>query len=204
MKAAGSVLIVAITTLLLTAISAEAQNSWEFGAAVNLYTLPDHTYLDPLVSADRNRLHLEARYNYEDLETGSVFVGCNFSTGSAVELSFTPMIGGVIGSSNGVAPGFLLEVNYRNMTFSSEGEYLFSTDDKESSFFYSWSELAYSPADWIWFGVAGQRTRAYRTDLDIQRGLLLGFGGGNIGVTGYLMNPDRDNAFGVLTLEYRF
>ncbi len=43
------------------------------------------------------------------------------------------------------------------------------------SFFYSWSELSVSPVDWFRFGLVGQRTRAYQTDVDIQRGLLVGF-----------------------------
>jgi len=44
----------------------------------------------------------------------------------------------------------------------------------EESFFCNWSELSLSPVDWYRFGLVGQRTRAYQTDVDIQRGLLVG------------------------------
>ncbi len=182
----------------------EEENPWEFSAVANLYMLPDETYLNPVISADRNHLHLEARYNYEDLDTGSVFAGYNFQTGDTVELNVTPILGGVFGNSNGIAPGFLLELNYKKLSLTSEGEYLFSTDEKESNFFYSWSELAYSPAEWIWFGIAGQRTRAYKTDLEIQRGLFVGFGKGNFSVTGYVMNLGFDDVFGLISVEYQF
>jgi len=182
----------------------EEENPWEFLAVANLYMLPDDTYLNPVLSADKNHLHLEARYNYEDLDTGSVFAGYNFQTGDTLELNVTPILGGVLGNSNGIAPGFLFELNYKKLSFTSEGEYLFSTDEKESNFFYSWSELAYSPAEWIWFGIAGQRTRAYKTDLEIQRGLLLGFGKGSFGVTGYIMNLGFDDVFGLISAEYQF
>lgn len=193
-----------IALLFSSALCAEDSATWEFTAEANVYALPDETYLNPVITADKNRLHLEARYNDEDLDTGSIFAGVNFHTGETVELTVTPLLGGVFGNTNGIAPGFAFELNYRKLSFSSEGEYLFSTDEKESSFFYSWSEFVYSPADWMWFGLAGQRTRAYRTELEIQRGILLGFGAGNFAVTGYVMNPGWDDAFAVVTVEYSF
>ena len=36
---------------------------------------------DRALAGDHDWLHLEARYNYETLETGSVWVGCNLSGG---------------------------------------------------------------------------------------------------------------------------
>jgi hypothetical protein len=186
------------------AVYSEENNSWEVTAALNLYVLPDNTYLNPVASADKNHLHLEARHNYEDLNTGSLFAGYNFHAGDSLELNVTPIIGGVFGNSNGVAPGFLFELNYHKISVSSEGEYFFSSDDKESNFFYSWSELLYSPADWIWFGIAGQRTRAYKTDLEIQRGITLGFGVENFAISGYLINIGWDDPFGLIAFEYHF
>jgi hypothetical protein len=186
-------------------VEAEEKEPWSFSASGTLYIIPDETYFNPVISVDREHLHLEGRYNYEDLETGSLFAGYSFHMGSdSVELNVTPMVGGVFGNSNGIAPGFLLELNYQKLSVSSEGEYFFSSDEKEANFFYSWSELVYLPAEWLWFGLAGQRTRAYKTDLEIQRGLLLGFGVGNFSVTGYLMNIGWDDAFGIINVEYQF
>jgi hypothetical protein len=182
----------------------EEENPWEFTAEVNTYIIPDESYANPVISADKNHLHLEARYNYEDLDTTSIFAGYNFYAGDAVELTLTPIFGGVFGNSSGVAPGFLLELNYKKLSISSEGEYFFSSDDKEFNFFYSWSEISYSPADWIWFGVAGQRTRAYQTDLEIQRGFLVGVGVRNFSITGYVMNVFFDDVFGVINVGYQF
>src|SRR5438034_7336511 len=50
-------------------------------------------------SADRGWLHLETRYNYENLETGSVWVGYNFSGGEKLQWEFTPILGGVFGNT---------------------------------------------------------------------------------------------------------
>jgi len=44
------------------------------------------------------------------------------------------------------------------------------------SFFYNWADFTYSRRDWLWLGTSAQRTRLYQTDLDIQRGLLVGAG----------------------------
>ena len=80
---------------------------WSFYASSYSYIVPDGgSYLQPTVTADRGRLHLEARYNYEALETGSVWVGCNFSGGGQLAWEFTPMLAGVLGKNSGAAPGF--------------------------------------------------------------------------------------------------
>jgi hypothetical protein len=52
---------------------------WEYNLTVDGYIIPDGTsYVDPVFSADHNWLHLEARYNNENLRTGSLWVGYNF------------------------------------------------------------------------------------------------------------------------------
>src|SRR5262249_44183759 len=80
--------------------------SWSFSAVAYTYIVPhSRSYVQPTITADREWLHLEARYNYEDLETGSLWVGYNFSIGDKISLNITPMFGGVFGKTNGIAPG---------------------------------------------------------------------------------------------------
>src|SRR5438105_11307285 len=58
------------------------EKAWSFSASASTYIVPDdQEYVQPTLSADRGWLHLEARYNYENLETGSVWVGYNFGGG---------------------------------------------------------------------------------------------------------------------------
>ena len=53
---------------------------WSFNVVADGYIVPnDQSYVSPTFTADRNWLHLEARYNYENLRTGSLWVGYNFS-----------------------------------------------------------------------------------------------------------------------------
>ena len=193
-----------ILCALLCTGPAAADDEWEFNASASTYFLQDETYVSPVISADRKQFHVEARYNDEALDTTSIFLGYNFHSGENLTISATPMFGGIFGDINGVAPGLSLELAYHKFSLLTEPEYFFSTDEKESNFFYMWSELAYSPKDWFWFGIAGQRTRAYQTDLDVQRGFLLGFGKGNFSVTGYIMNLGWGDSFGLVSAEYQF
>src|SRR5438132_11444482 len=59
------------------------EKAWSFSASVSTYIVPnDQEYVQPTLTADRGWLHLETRYDYENLETGSACVGYNIS-GSA-------------------------------------------------------------------------------------------------------------------------
>ena len=158
-------------------LAAEAdEKAWSFSASVYTYIVPDdRDYVQPTFTADRGWLHLEARYNYEALETGSAWVGYNFSGGEKLAWEFTPMLGGVFGDTTGIAPGYKGSLSWWKLELYSEGEYVFDTGDSSDSFFYNWSELTLAPVDWFRFGLVTQRTRVYQTDRDIQRGLLVGF-----------------------------
>jgi hypothetical protein len=166
---------------------------WSFSASAYTYVLSDHrTYVQPTVSADRGRLHLEARYNYENLKTGSAWLGANFSGGKTLEWEFTPMLGAVFGDTDGVAPGLQLSLSWWKLNLSSENEYVFDAGDGSDSFFYNWSELTLAPADSFWFGLVTQRTRVYQTDREIQRGVMAGFSVKRLTFNGYVFNPEDD------------
>ncbi len=179
--------------------------TWSFSASVYTYVVPDdRTYAQPTVTADRDWLHLEARYNYEALKTGSVWLGYNFGGGEKVEWEFTPMLGGVFGNTTGIAPGFKFSLSYWKLEFSSEGEYVFDTRNSDGSFFYSWSELSLSPVDWFRFGLVGQRTRAYQSSVDIQRGLLVGLSYKKVDFTTYVFNLDQAKPTWVFSVGVNF
>ena len=198
-------------TMLLAGYPASAQTppaegkAWSFAAAAYTYILPDdRNYVQPTLAADRGWLHLAARYNYEDLETGSVWFGYNFSGGKKLEWAFTPMFGGVIGTTAGVAPGWTFSLSSWRLEFSSESEYVIDTRDTADSFFYNWSELSISPWDWLRAGAVIQRTRVYKTDRDVQRGFLVGFTYRMVNVTTYVFNPDDSKPIVVLGVTVTF
>jgi hypothetical protein len=179
--------------------------AWSITATANTYRIDsDRDYVQPTLLADRDWLHLEARWNYEDLDTGSAWVGWNLAAGEELRLEITPMLGVVFGETNGVAPGFRGTLAFGQFELYSESEYLIDTDDTSDSFAYTWSELAWSPTDWLRFGVVAQRTRAYETDLDTQRGLLLGLSFARLDLTAYWFNPDESELALVLGVGFAF
>jgi len=178
--------------------------AWSFTADLNLYFIPDDFFVLPVFKADRDWMHLEGRYNYEDRETFSAWFGYNFSGGKKLEYTITPMVGGVVGLTDGIAAGLELTLSLGRFELYSESEYLFDVSSKENNFYYNWSDLTYSPTDWLWVGISGQRTRLYQTDLDIQRGLILGGGWKNWELTSYFYNIGTDDHFIVLTFSATF
>jgi hypothetical protein len=185
--------------------AATGADQWSFYASALAYFPPEsQDYASPVLTADHGPLHLEARYNYEALRTGSLWAGYNFSAGTHLVFEATAMVGAVLGDTSGIAPGYRLSLTYSSLEFSSEGEYLFDSRGHAESFFYTWTELSYSLADWFRAGLVGQRTRAYKTELDIQRGLLAGFTCRDWDFTIYLFNPDRDDRMLVVSLGLGF
>jgi hypothetical protein len=180
------------------------KSDWDFNASVYSYFITEDFFLLPILTADQSKIHLEARYNYEDRNTFSGWIGYNFQTGSELEFKATPMIAAIVGKLNGVAPGLEIDLLYSNFELYSESEYVFNFEDGSENYFYVWSELTYSPIDWMWFGFVSQRTRAYETELDIQSGLLMGFYYYNFLLSGYVFNLTEDDTFFVLSVEYNF
>lgn len=178
---------------------------WSFSASAFAYFVPeDRNYVQPTVTADRGSLHLEARYNYEAQETGSVWLGINYSGGEKLAWEFTPMMGGVFGASDGIAPGLKGSLGWWRLELAVEGEYVLDMGDAEGSFLYLWSELSLAPVDWFRFGIVSQRTRAYESELDIQRGVLAGFTYKAFDLCAYVFNPDQDEPTVVVALAVGF
>ena len=201
----NATIVLAATNSVPPAIETEAESKWSFSASAYTYIVPDsREYVQPTLTADRDWLHLEARYNYEALDTGSAWIGYNFSVGEKLSLEFTPMLGGVFGNTTGIAPGYKGSLSWWKLELSSEGEYVFDTRDSSGSFFYTWSELTLAPVDWFRFGLAVQRTKLYETDFDIQRGFLAGFAWKRVDFTTYVFNPDASRPTVVLGLGFGF
>jgi hypothetical protein len=166
-----------------------AKEPWTYSITIDGYFSHNETsYLDPIVTADRDWLHLEARYNYENLQTGSLWAGYNFSAGRNLVLHVTPMIGVVFGKTNGIAPGSEVSLTYKRLELSISNEYVFDRTDKSGNFYYSWLELTYSPADWFRVGIVSQHTKAFHAALDVQPGILVGVSHKQWEFTAYVFN----------------
>jgi len=178
---------------------------WAFSLTVDGYIVPsEESYVDPVFTADHHWLHLEARYNDENLHTGSIWVGYNFSWGKNLVFEFTPMIGGVFGRTTGIAPGIEASLTYKKLQFSLSNEYVFDTGDKAGNFYDSWPQLTYSALEWLKFGLVAQHTKAFETKFKTQPGFFLGVGHKNLEFTTYLFDVGRTDTSAVLEVGYTF
>jgi len=187
-------------------VAEEEKDGWSFTAyAYTYFQENDRDYIQPTFTADRGWLHLEARYNYEDYETASFWVGYNWSFGKDIAVTLTPMIGGAIGETKGFAPGFRLNAEWWKLTLYSEGEYFFDADSSDDDFFYNWSELSMDVTHGFRVGLVMQK----ETDEDVRRGFLAGFkwdqkGLGEVDLTAYLFDLDQDEQMYVFAVGLSF
>jgi len=105
-------------------------------------------------------------------------------------MDLTPMAGFVVGDITGIAPGYELTLDWWKLELFSQSEYVVDFNDSSEDFFYNWSQLGISPVDWLQLGIAIQRTRAYQSSRDIQRGLFAGATWKRLNGQVYVFNPD--------------
>jgi hypothetical protein len=181
-----------VAAALLATPGPAAAEDWSFALSAFLFDPPDESpYFSPLFYADRGVLHLEARFNYEDLDTGSVFLGRSFEAGEEVTLTAVPLFGVVFGNTDGVAPGGEVEIAWRQLALYAESEYVFDFGEGGEDFLYTWIEATIAPADWLRLGLVAQRTRTYESGLDVQRGLLVELSRERLSFGFHWFNPDR-------------
>lgn len=192
----------------------DTQNSpptWSFSLDTLTY-LAQHArdYANPNFLADYGWLHLETRYNYEALKTGSVWFGYNYECGETLKLEATPMLGGVFGDITGVAPGYEIRVTYNKndraiIELLTEGEYFVDSGTSSGNFYYSWSEFSAYPTEWFRFGLVVESTQA-SSDSDIRPGPLLGFKckDKDRALTFYWLSPGSREATFVFGVNFEF
>lgn len=180
-------------------------SAWEFSISASVYAVPgERDYVQPTITADIDWLHLEARYNYEDLDTGSLWAGYNFSGGDELAWAITPMLGAVFGRTEGVAPGYEITLSWRKLELYSEGEYVVNTDDSSESFFYSWSTLTLAPVEWFYFGLVGQRTKVRGGEREYEPGVIVGFIIDKVDLSAFVLNPEDDDPTFVFSFGVSF
>ena len=176
--------------------AAQTAPDWSGSASIYTYVVPDEpNFVQPTVAVDRDWLHFEVRFNYEDLDTASVWVGRAFSIGESVAFEITPMAAVVLGNTDGGALGYSGSLTWRRLDLFSETEYVFASGEEADDFLYTWSELGWSPLSWLRTGLAVQRTKVYGAGTDIQRGVFGAVMLGKWELSSYLFNPDDDPTF---------
>jgi hypothetical protein len=144
---------------------------------------------------------LEARFQYEDLRTLSAWIGWTFGVGQEVHLDLVPMAGAIVGRTDGFAPGLEMTLTWKSIELYSESEYVFDIQGDEGDYYYHWSDLSWRVQPWLRFGLSGQRTRVYQSELEFERGLFAGVSRNRVESVLYLYNLDGESPFVIIAVS---
>ncbi|HVP62733.1 MAG TPA: hypothetical protein VMT11_19410 [Myxococcaceae bacterium] len=187
------------------AASLEEVQPWSFGAALSWYFVPEQVNFGvPTVTADHGPLHLEARYNYEALRTGSAFIGWNFEFGETVTFGLTPILGCMFGDAGGPVLGLELALGWGPLSWSSDIEWATDVQGGTGGFLYAWSEMDLRPWKWLRVGVVVQRTRLFHTAREVVLGPMLGVTFWKLDLTAYWFQPGGIDPFFVASIGLHF
>jgi hypothetical protein len=201
-------LLIGLTSLKLSAQenqvdSADAQ--WRFSAWAEMFIIPgEEDFFNPTFYVRHKKLHLEARYNYEDRNTASLWAGHRFKFGKGVKFVVVPMGSIVFGNTNGLAPGLEMEIMYKKFDFYAESEYVFDFSSMDNNFFYNYSELAIRPITPLRTGIITQRTKLFETPREFQAGIFTEYYFGRCRAGVFYFSPFASNNYWIASFSVDF
>lgn len=182
-----------------------ADSTWSFYIEGYYYLIPHLNSIPGVtVMANHGTVHLEARYNYEDVRTASFFYGYNFSIGNKFQLTITPMAGFTFGRTTGFVPSLEIDFSNSKFDFYSESEYMIDFTGKEKDFFYTWNELGINLFGSFRAGLVEESTKLFETKLNVQKGFFAGYAIGKFTASFYYFNPFSSKNFFVPSLIVEF
>jgi len=191
--------------LTLFAQKEQTDSSWNFSAWAEMFIIPhEDDIFNPTFYARHKTLHLEARYNYEDMNTASLWAGYRFKFGNAVKFVIVPMAAIVFGNTNGAAPGLEIEMTYKKFDLYSESEHVFDFSSKEGNFFYMYSEVAIRPIHAIRTGIITQRTKLFESERELQRGIFGEYYFGRFRAGVFYFSPFASDQFWIASFSVDF
>lgn len=148
--------------------------------------------------------YLEARYNYEDVKTVSLYFGKSFSVNKKVDFEIIPMLGLVYGEFKGLSPGFNLSFEYKRFHSSTECQYTIDFEDNGNSFFWDWSNFYMRIHENISLGCAIQINKSKKGDNFVYASPALSFEFGSFVIEANTYNLWEKYPLYTLGLEYNF
>lgn len=184
----------------------EDKETGRSGSATAYWNMPrgGEQYVTGIVGANIGALRLETRVNYEARRAASVFAGWTFAGGETLTYAATPIVGWVGGDVQGPIAGLEASLALHRFDYYIEIEYVHDQHQASTSYLYAWSELAYRPLDWLRLGMAVQRTRAYGTARELQRGAFAQVTVKRATAGVYWFNPGASERLVILSLGLSF
>lgn len=184
-----------------TTVSAQSKLGFE---QYNYIRQPEESAFVPMMHFQtKNNWYAELRYNYEDLQTVSLFAGKTFSGGNAFEYSLIPMIGYSVGRFSGVSFATTTEASWKNFFIWGQTQYSIGNKKSTPDFFFNWSELGYNVSDYFFAGLAMQYT-SQEGEQYFDPGFVAGLNWKNVSAPFYVFSPFKKSYYFVLGLNYEY
>ena len=152
-----------------------------------------YQYMPVMHYQHARKWYAEARYNYEDAETFSLYLGKAITGGKSLNYSIVPMLGGSVGRFQGVSTALNIDMDYHKFFFSSQSQYSRSTIQYGEYFLYSWSEIGYQGLKWLYAGLSVQHTYDRLAGNELQPGMMIGFTFNKFTIPVYTFDPFNNN-----------
>jgi len=86
----------------------------------------------------------------------------------------------------------------------TQGEYFVDAGTSSGNFFYTWTELSYTIAERLRFGLVLDRTKALGENLDVRRGPLIGFTYKKADLSAYWLSPGSPDSTFIFAVTLNF
>ena len=160
-----------------------------------------HVWMPVLHYETRQGVYAELRYNYEDVQTLSIFGGKTIRGSKSLIYVITPMVGFSIGKFTGFSLAANTEFEWSKFYLSCQSQYSIATEKNTPSFFFNWSEIGYNLSPTFFAGLAMQYT-GERNMSDMKPGLMMGLNFNNFSLPCYFFKPFGLESFFIVALNF--
>jgi hypothetical protein len=189
LKAKKTFLIITWSILMLPDAGAQTKNGIE---NYNFLSSGENYVWMPVVHhLGKKRWYTEMRYNYEDINSASVYIGKSFCGNADLNYTITPMLGVVFGTFKGSSLALNLELKRRKLFVCMQTQYTINTTEAAKSFFFNWAELCYQSLEWFYAGLSTQFTKPYKENVRTEYGFVTGLVIKKFSIPVYVFNPLR-------------
>jgi hypothetical protein len=146
--------------------------------------------------------YAEARYNYEAVNSISVYTGKTIERRSKLSYSLNTIAGIVMGGFKGGSIAVNADAEYKKIFFSLQSQYTFSVENRSLNYIYIWSDICYQLFPSLSAGISLQQTNGNNTEVISEKGIFVKAGSGKWNVPLYIFNPFNNNRYMVLGINY--
>lgn len=195
--------------LVLISLVGRAQDNTSLYQDRGIFTSIEWTQNDTLLAIPQLWMYagdhyFEWRYNYEDINTLTWYMGRPFSNDEKLMYEIVPMAGISFGQTLGISFGLKLLAEYKGLSFTSEGQLTYDLKENANSFIYNRSDISYWFTDHFGIGTAHQVYAIFADQAKHKGGPMLSFSFHALDLQLAVLDFSKKEIFFYLGIGYTF